>query len=340
MAAITHLDVGDTWVPQATFTVSGTPTDPTTLTLKIRNAAGTITTITENTPAAPTLPIVRVSAGVFKHNGITLDASGYWAVKFTGTGAAAASETHEAIVDPDPFTSDFGLSSRALVSMAETKDWLNQQNIDTSNDLDLARVINDISDRMIEESGGREFKAFSDNPATRVFEVEPMRKRDPWYIDGQWMGDRDSRNRRIRVGDLTSFTAVSLLASSDWATVVEAVTPLAKVESHPLVRAPWEPIRELEFRSDVVTLTPGMRVSVTGTWGFPSVPGNVRQAVLDAVAAIMDRDVEHYRQDMAPAAGAQEGGTVVMVGGGAARILALPPSSQAVAWSYRAPCLG
>jgi hypothetical protein len=55
MAKITHYDQGDVWMPQATFTVNGTPTDPTTLIVKIKDPAGTITTITENTPAAPTL---------------------------------------------------------------------------------------------------------------------------------------------------------------------------------------------------------------------------------------------------------------------------------------------
>jgi hypothetical protein len=83
----------------------------------------------------------------------------------------------------------------------------------------------------------------------------------------------------------------------------------------------------------------GQRVAVTGSFGFPSVPGDVRQAVLDAVAATMDRDVEHYRADLGTT-GSQgqqgEGGTVVMIGRTGGRLLSLPPASQAVAWRYRA----
>jgi hypothetical protein len=40
VANIVHYDVGDLWVPQATFTVSGTPTDPTTLTVRQQDPAG------------------------------------------------------------------------------------------------------------------------------------------------------------------------------------------------------------------------------------------------------------------------------------------------------------
>jgi hypothetical protein len=339
MAKITHYDQGDVWTPQATFTVNGTPTDPTTLIVKIKDPAGTITTITENTPAAPTLPIVRVSAGVFKHNGIALNDAGYWHARFEGTGAAAAAEDHQAIVDPSEFYESAQLGSRALVGLAETKDWLQQQNIDTASDLELARVINDISERFHDEAE-REFKVVGTNPQTRTFQIDPPGRRLPYYIDGDYIGDRNIARRTVKVGDLSSFTAVSIL-DSDWTTVLETPS-VSLVTGHPLVRKAWEPIRELELHADVTSLVAGMRLSVTGNWGFPAVPGNVRQAVLDAVAAVMDRDVEHYRQDLGfgGAQQAQGGGTVVMVGGGRQRLLSMPPASLAVAWSYRDTNLG
>jgi hypothetical protein len=50
----------------------------------------------------------------------------------------------------------------------------------------------------------------------------------------------------------------------------------------------------------------------------------------------MDRDVEHYRQDLGfSSGGAQEGGTTIMIGRGAQRFISLPPTSLAVAWRYR-----
>ncbi len=342
---ITHFDVGDVWVPQWTFTVNGTPTDPTTLTVKQQDAAGAGTILLNaGNPAALTgasTPVAKVSTGVFKLNpGIALTAAGYWFARASGTGAAEAAEDHQAIVDPSEFTSDGGIGTRALVGLSETKDWLQSQNIDTSNDLDLVRVINDISDRFHQEAE-REFKVVGTNPQTRIFQVEPAGRRQPHYIDGDYIGDTNIARRRVRIGDLASFTTVSIL-DTDWTTVLQTPAP-SLVTALPINRQPWEPIRELELRYDVTSLSPGMRLSVTGVWGFPSVPGNVRQAVLDAVAAIMDRDVEHYRTDLGFAGttqGTASGSTVVMVGSGRQRLLSMPPSTLAVAWSYRETTIG
>jgi len=333
---ITHYDIDDVWQPQATFTVGGTPTDPTTITVKQQAPDGTETTIanavTVSTLNASSTPVAKTSTGVLKLNpGITLNASGYWFVRFTGTGTAAASEEHQAVVDPSEFTLNAGVSDRALVSLAETKDWLNQFNVQTDNDLDLVRVINDVSDRFHQEAG-REFKPYTTNPGVRTFEAPVGGRKDPWYVDGQFMGDRNNWRRRVFVGDLASYTQVQII-DFDWSTVIET-TALANVRGLPLVRQPWEPIRWLELSTSAAGLSEGMGVKVTGNWGFPSVPGNVRQAVLEAVVAAMDRDVEHYRQDLSPVGSAGEGGTTVVVAG-SQRLLSLPPSAQAVAWSYR-----
>ncbi len=338
MAKIQHYDLGDTWTPQATFTVNGSPTDPTQVTARVKKPDGTITVLGPVSGGTGGGGITRVSAGVFQVP-TTFDASGYWFVRIEGTGTAAGAAEHEAVVDPSEFTASAGLSARALVGLAETKDWLQRNNIETGEDLEVVRAINDMSDRFIEESGMREFKPWMTNPSTRTFLIEDLGSRRPFYVDGQWMGDQNANNRRVQVGDLTSFTAVNIIDGTNWSTVVEAITPLTKIEAHPLVRAPWEPIRELEFRGDVASLYAGMRVSVTGVWGFPLVPGNVRQAVLDAVAYTLDRDVESYRTDLGPAAGTQEAGTTIVFGGGS-RILSLPPSAQAVAWGYRGISVG
>ena len=339
---IDHKDVGDVWQPQATFTVGGTPTDPTNLTVKQRDPTGTITTLANNVLVSglngSSTPVAKTGTGVFKLNpGVQLSAAGYWAVNFKGTGAAEAAETHEVIADPDPFTADSGLSSRALVTLAEAKDWLQQQNIDTSNDLDLVRVINDMSDRIHQEAE-REFKVSGTNPQTRYFDVPAGGSPDPWYIDGQWMGDRSTWRRTVPVGDMAATPTQVQIIDMNWTTVLETVAA-GDILSLPLNRQPWQPITHLRFQMDVTSLAEGMRVAVTGTWGFPAVPGNIRQATLDAVASVMDRDVEHYRQDLASPVG-EEGGVTVMVGGGRQRLLSLPPSAAAVAWSYRPPSVG
>lgn len=318
MARITHGDIGDTWTPQATFTVGGTPTDPTNITVKIRDAAGTITTLGPVSGASGGSGIVRVSAGKY-NTVIAITAAGYWTANFTGTGTAAASEDHEYRADPSGFTSNWGLDTRALVSVPETKDWLQSQNIDTDEDLDLVRVINDISSRFHDEAA-REFKVSGTNPQARTFEVDYPA----------------ARCAAISVGDLTSATTVEIL-DIDWTTVLATVTS-TDYSLMPLVRESWEPVRRIKFSRNVRYLRAGLRVRVTGNFGFPLVPGNVRQAVLEAVSAALDRDVENYRQDLSPRADSG-GGTILQVTQ-APMFLSLPPSVIAVARSYASPLVG
>jgi hypothetical protein len=198
-------------------------------------------------------------------------------------------------------------------------------------------VINDISDRFHKEAE-REFKVDGTNLQTRTFIAEPVGRSRPWYIDGDYVGDLNPYRRRIQVGDMAAMPTTVTLMDSDWTTVLETVA-LADITALPTPRGASDPVTALEFHSDVGSLSVGQRVAVTGSFGFPSVPGDVRQAVLDAVAATMDRDVEHYRADLGTT-GSQgqqgEGGTVVMVGRTGGRLLSLPPASQAVAWRYRA----
>src|SRR6266550_873447 len=316
---IIHYDVGDLWTPQATFTVGGVNTDPTNLTIRQEDASGA-QTILLNTVAvsglnAGTSPVAKTGTGVFKLNpGITLSSSGHWFVKFEGTGAATATEQQEAIVDPDEFTLQAGIASYALVGLSETKDWLRHQNIDTSDDLALVRTINDMSARFAEEAD-REFKVFGTNPLVRVFDID---EQSIW-------------RREISVGDLTSFTQVRIM--DELGNVIQTPS-LSDVISIPRVRRTWDSIRTLRFTQNVVRLWSGPYpyvVEVTGTWGFPAVPGNVRQAVLDAVVAAMDRDVENYRDDLSTLSSGAESGNVIVIGGGGARVLSLPPASIAVA---------
>ena len=322
---ITHFSVGDLWQPQFTFTSGGSNVDPTTLTVLQQDPAGTETTVASSASVAAmttvSTPVAKMSTGVFKLNpGISLSSAGYWFVKGIGQGAAQATIQEQVVVDPDEFTSNAGVSTRALVKLPEVKDWLQQQNLTVSEDLELVRVINDVSDRIYYESGGREFIA-KDSGTTRTFDVS-------------------NYGYCIYVGDLASLTTASpaITVSNHEGTAIKTLNP-SDVTLYPLNREPWEPIRKLEFsRLTSPLLSPGYRVAVTGTWGFPSVPGNIRQAALDAIAAIMDRDVEHYRQDLGSLQG--EGGNVVVLQSPQQMYISLPPGAFAVARSYKDPLLG
>jgi len=79
--SVNTYDVGDVAVVTAMFTVSGTLTDPTAVTLRVRKPDGTTAVVTNT----------RTSLGLFTAN-ITIDASGVWYYRWLGTGSAAAAE--------------------------------------------------------------------------------------------------------------------------------------------------------------------------------------------------------------------------------------------------------
>lgn len=80
-------DIGDLVVLELPLTVDGTPTDPTTLTLRITPPTGAV--ITRNWPTP--LEITRVSVGSFRYNYSPLVA-GLYAYEWAGTGTATADE--------------------------------------------------------------------------------------------------------------------------------------------------------------------------------------------------------------------------------------------------------
>lgn len=74
--------VGDTWSPQVTITDDGAPADPPTLTLKIRDPTGLV-----STTVYPAAPIVRDDVGEF-HADIMLTSAGTWVVQWETTAPA------------------------------------------------------------------------------------------------------------------------------------------------------------------------------------------------------------------------------------------------------------
>lgn len=77
-----------------TFTVSAAATDPTTVTLKVKDPAGTITTYTY---AGST--ITKSGTGVY-YKDLALSSSGTWYYGFTGTGTCAAASEGKVFAKP------------------------------------------------------------------------------------------------------------------------------------------------------------------------------------------------------------------------------------------------
>lgn len=79
-------DKGTTVTLWANFTVSGTLTDPSTITLKTRAPDGTT-----NTYTYASAQITKDSAGIY-HKDVLVDQAGNWGFRFEGTGTAAGAK--------------------------------------------------------------------------------------------------------------------------------------------------------------------------------------------------------------------------------------------------------
>lgn len=73
-------DKGDLVRITGTFTVASTATDPTTITLKVKDPSGNVDTYTYALSQ-----VTKSSTGVY-YKDISLDEAGYWHYQWTGTG--------------------------------------------------------------------------------------------------------------------------------------------------------------------------------------------------------------------------------------------------------------
>jgi len=171
------------------------------------------------------------------------------------------------------------LSPRALCGLDDVKVYggfdLQDQGLDSL----LIRLINAASAE-IHRVAGREFKPAGANPQTRTFDV-PVR-----------LGF-DCQEREINVGDLAAWTSVAV-----WGAAVGA----GDVVGLPRVREEWEPFVKLRFTRLVRWRGVGLRAShyvpvdVTGDWGFPQVPEDIRQACVVTVMVWGERDIRHFSE--------------------------------------------
>jgi hypothetical protein len=318
---IEHKDIGDIWKPLGTFTVAGVPTDPTVITTRVMDPTGALTTAsytaasltTASTPLARSTATTTLGSFVLSHS---LNLAGHWYARFEGTGAATAAEDFEVIVDPSPFYASGGVSTRALVSLGETKDWLARIQVNTNDDGKIVSAINGCSEEFMRVSG-REFKPDTAGSVQRSFDLYGA--------------------TTVQIDDLQTVSSASTSATitSFETGAVSRTLAMTDFDAMPRNRAPWQPITALKFRQLTATaLGTGYVLNITGYWGFPSIPENVKEAVKDAVAFNLDRDVEHFRQDLGIGA-TGEAGQTVFIGQAPPTVYSLPPTAWKVAQDYR-----
>jgi hypothetical protein len=168
------------------------------------------------------------------------------------------------------------LNARALCTDADAKACAAVGATGTAGTTDeWIRKVNAASDAFLNLCG-REIKPESTAPAARVFAgLEVIR-----------IG---CEPLELEIGDAASVTAVTVTHYDG------SVTNLGGLYSTlPLRRRfAWEPIEGLKLAKSVA-ITDTDTITVTGVWGFPAVPEDVRQAVARAAAAWFAGDVRRY----------------------------------------------
>lgn len=162
------------------------------------------------------------------------------------------------------------LSTRALCSLDDVKQYVNLVDEVDQDEL-LIRLINSASEAVYTITG-REFKTIGSNPQTRTFDAVEV------YANGF-----------LYLGDFTAISSVVIY--DDYDNIVQTMD-ISDVILLPRNRQPWEPYQAIKLRHQSVSST--QYLEVTGTWGFPSVPEEIRQAVVVTVGIWYARDIASY----------------------------------------------
>lgn len=253
-----------------TLTVDGVAFALTTSTVKFKMRAVGSATLKVDSAAV----VVSAPAGTVRYDWAAADVDtagdylGWWEVTLPGG----------KVQDHPEFAIEIqahAMASGLLAEVAEVRDFLQKPSGDREQDTAIANALSAASS-LICEWAGREFIALGTNPATRLFEIGGY-----------------ARAREIPISDLSAVpTAVSTI-DADGATV-ETLTVADDIVALPLVRKPWQPITSLRIRPSAASLSASYLLSVTGTWGFPTVPEDVKQACIVTVGIWIRRDVQAF----------------------------------------------
>ena len=245
--------IGDTARLSTTFTVAGTPTDPTTVTLVVTTPAGVATTYTYGAGE-----VTRASAGAF-YRDVALGAAGIWTWRWVGTGAAAG-------VDEGTLTVEDALPGATLCSTSAVKEHL-ETGVTSSDDL-IERLSVQAAHAIMAWTG-RRIRPLDTAATDRYFEAADAHV-------------YERANRRLWVLDLSAApTQVEILDSAGDS--VATLTIADDLVLLPRNREGWRPVESLRLRPSATAPALGHEVRVRGIWGWPKVPPDVEQAAIITV---------------------------------------------------------
>lgn len=158
-------------------------------------------------------------------------------------------------------------SGRDLCTLADVTALAPGYTSDTDTD-DLLQALITAESVEAHDKCQREFVAMTGN-TTRRFDI----------------GEVEEHARRVMVGDMTTITTVVIEDYQQ--STVQTITSPAYVELSPRLkrtREEWEPCSYLWFPPlAAVFIEEGYVVKVTGTWGFPQIPADLKTAVAKMV---------------------------------------------------------
>lgn len=242
-----------------TFQVSGTPTDPTTVSCVITDPTGTAVTHTYS-GAAPA-DITKTGTGAYQLN-VACTITGLWSYEWIGTGTASDIQAGTWTVQPNP-------AGQFYVSVEELKDRL--RITDTGDDMSMQFAVQSAS-RWVEGHCGR---YFWQGPDTRTYV--------PYDI------------YELPLDDLVSVTSLKIDRDGDgifeetWVSGTDYELAVAPFEFNQLPSGearPYTLARAInaggggKFFPFTWPFSRLDRIQVVGQFGWPSVPIQVKQATL------------------------------------------------------------
>lgn len=243
-----------------TITIDGVAFDLSSSTVKFKARAAGSSTLKVDTAAT----IVSALAGTVRYDWAAADVDtagdylGWWEVTTGGKVQAVAEFFYEIRAHaPD---------SRALCSRADVIRLVPGYSDDPNTDGIIDDLIQAESQTWHTDTA-REFVAIASGSSTRSFDVT-------------WA---DARARAVRIGDAATISSVVIKDQSG--TTLETVASGDRVSLGTRgnrTLQPWEPVTTLWFpplSASAASIAAGYVVEVTGTWGFPAVPDDVRLSV-------------------------------------------------------------